>query len=64
MGKYIYCDDNTLKGTNMDIVRIMVRTHMASLVNESIDVKINGIMLKIIEDSYGPLRIVLNQKGG
>lgn len=63
VGKYVCCNDNTLKGEHMDIARILVRTTCASMMNESFSVHINGVILRIkmTEDSHGLLRINLTQ---
>lgn len=63
VGKYVCCDDNTLKGENLDIARILFRTTCASVLNESFSLCINGIVFKIkmSEDTHVPLRINLNQ---
>ncbi|XP_058758617.1 uncharacterized protein LOC131631862 [Vicia villosa] len=62
-GSYVCSDENTLNGSNMDIARFMIRTSGTSVLNENLEVNINGIPYKIAlrEDSYGPLRLSLNQ---
>lgn len=62
VGKYVCCDDNTLKGEHMDIAKILVRTTCASVLNETFSVRVNGIIfrIKMSGDSHGPLRINLN----
>jgi hypothetical protein len=52
-----------MKKTTMDVARIMIRTSCQLVVDEFIDVKINGKIfhLRILEDSYGPMRILIPQ---
>jgi hypothetical protein len=56
-------DNGTTKKTTMDVARIMIRTTCQLVVDEFIDVKINGNIfhLRILEDSYGPMRILIPQ---
>ncbi|XP_058749527.1 uncharacterized protein LOC131622508 [Vicia villosa] len=65
VGTYVCVDDNTQKGEHMDIARILVKTPCMIALNESFSVCINGTVfkIKISEDSYGPMRINLFQKG-
>jgi hypothetical protein len=62
-GTFIKADDGTMKKTTMDVARIMIRTSCQLVVDEFIDVKINGKIfhLRILEDSYGPMRIMVPQ---
>ncbi|PNY02203.1 hypothetical protein L195_g025508 [Trifolium pratense] len=50
----------------MDVARLMIRTSCQVVVDEFIDVKINGEVfhLRVIEDLYGPMRIMTTQKQG
>lgn len=47
----------------MDVARIMIRTFCSSVLKETLNVSINGVIFKILlsEDSFGPLRIPLIQ---
>jgi hypothetical protein len=47
----------------MDVARIMIRTSCQIVVDEFLDVKINDevFQFRILEDSYGPMRIPLPQ---
>jgi hypothetical protein len=50
----------------MDAARLLIRTSCQKAVDEFIDVKINGEIfhLRVLEDSYGPMRIVITQPKG
>lgn len=52
---YVCCDDSTLSSVNLDITRILIKINRVDVLNEVFNVKI-----KTVEDSYGPLRVVLN----
>jgi hypothetical protein len=60
-GKFIHADDGTSKKITMDVARILIRTSCQKVVDEFIDVKINGKIfhLRVLEDSYGPMRILI-----
>jgi hypothetical protein len=62
-GTFINTDDVTSKKLSMDVARLMIRTSCQIVVDEFFDVKINGefFHLRILEDSYGPMRIPLPQ---
>jgi hypothetical protein len=62
-GTFINADDGTSKKTTMDVARLMIRTSCQQVVDEFIDVKINGKIyhLHVLEDSYGPMRIMISQ---
>jgi hypothetical protein len=62
-GTFLNADDVTNKKLSMDVARILIRTSCQQVVDEFFDVKINGDIfhLRIIEDSYGPMRIVIPQ---
>jgi hypothetical protein len=47
----------------MDVARILIRTSCQNVVDEFIDVKINDVVfhLRVLEDSYGPMRIMIPQ---
>ncbi|MCH88317.1 RNA recognition motif, partial [Trifolium medium] len=65
-GSFISADDVTLKKLSMDVARIMIRTSCQQVVDEFFDVKVNGEIfhLRVIEDSYGPMRIMIPQSKG
>ncbi|PNX64496.1 hypothetical protein L195_g062144, partial [Trifolium pratense] len=50
----------------MDVARLMIRTSCQQVIDEFIDVKVNGIIfhLRVLEDSYGPMRILIPQNQG
>jgi hypothetical protein len=62
-GTFINADDGTKKKTTMDVARLMIRTSCQQVVDEFIDVKINGKIyhLRVLEDSYGLMRIMIPQ---
>ncbi|GAU45711.1 hypothetical protein TSUD_400920 [Trifolium subterraneum] len=55
-----------MKKTTMDVARLMIRTSCQRVVDEFIDVKVNGMVfhLRVLEDSYGPMRILIPQTNG
>lgn len=63
MGEYVCFDDNTIIQINMDVTRFMVRTKSSMVLNEAFNVHANDevFMLKLVEDSHGPLRIRMNK---
>jgi hypothetical protein len=63
-GNYINADEGTKKKITMDVARLMIRTSSQRVVDDFIDVKVNGKIfhLRVIEDSYGPMRIMLPHK--
>jgi hypothetical protein len=50
----------------MDVARLMIRTSRQCVVDEFVDVKVNGnfFRLRVLEDSYGPMRIMIPQNSG
>jgi hypothetical protein len=60
-GVFLNSDDGTNKKMTMDVARIMIRTSCQYVVDEFIDVNINDVVfhLRVIEDSYGPMRIMI-----
>ncbi|PNX87622.1 hypothetical protein L195_g043715, partial [Trifolium pratense] len=62
-GHYINADDGTNKKISMDVARLLIRTSGQRVVDEFLDVKIDGEVfhIRIIEDSYGPMRIMVQQ---
>ncbi|MCI08209.1 hypothetical protein A2U01_0029284, partial [Trifolium medium] len=62
-GEFINEDEGTLKGTTMDVARILIRTEEQKVVDEIVEVEINNeiFRLRIIEDFYGPMRIMVAQ---
>jgi hypothetical protein len=65
-GVYMNADDGTMKRTTMDVARLMIRTTCQQPVDEFVDVKVNGELfhLRILEDSYGPMRILIPKPCG
>ncbi|GAU42921.1 hypothetical protein TSUD_283440 [Trifolium subterraneum] len=59
-------DDVTNKKLSMDVARLLIRTSCQKPVDEFIDVKINNKVfhLRVIEDSYGPMRLMVQQTQG
>lgn len=64
IGIYVCCDESTLNRVNMDITPILVRTNFTVVLDDAFNVNIDDkvFRIKMVEDSYGLLRIVLNQK--
>lgn len=64
VGKFVCCDDNTLNHWNMDISIFLVRTACMNVLNEFFNVNIDGVSfrIKLTEDTYDPLRLVVNPK--
>ncbi|MCH88398.1 hypothetical protein A2U01_0009283 [Trifolium medium] len=56
-------DDATSKRLSMDVARILIRTTGQPAVDEYFDIMINGekFHLRAIEDSYGPMRLMVAQ---
>jgi hypothetical protein len=65
-GTLLKSDDRTSKKLTMDVARLLIRTSSQKPIDEFFDVKINGDIyhLHILEDSYGPMRIMLSQSKG
>ncbi|MCH86156.1 hypothetical protein A2U01_0007010, partial [Trifolium medium] len=63
-GAFINEDDGTLKMITMDVAQIMIRTVEQKVIDELVEVDINNeiFQLRIIEDSYGPMRIMVAQE--
>ncbi|MCH82641.1 hypothetical protein A2U01_0003452, partial [Trifolium medium] len=63
-GIFINADDGTVKKNTMDVARLMIRTSCQIVVDEFIDVKVNGEIfhLRVLEDSYGPMKILIPQQ--
>ncbi|GAU47211.1 hypothetical protein TSUD_403520 [Trifolium subterraneum] len=61
--EFINEDEGTLKRITLDVARIMIRTEEQKVVDEIVEVKINNeiFRLRIIEDSYGPMMIMVAQ---
>jgi hypothetical protein len=59
-GVYMHSDEGTTKKTTMDVARLLIRTSCQQPVDEFFDVLVNGekFRLRVIEDSYGPMRII------
>ncbi|GAU32253.1 hypothetical protein TSUD_53800 [Trifolium subterraneum] len=64
-GTFLNLDESTSKKLTMDVARIMVRMPGFKAVDEFITVKINHefFQLRIIENSHGPMCIVVPSKG-
>jgi hypothetical protein len=60
-GTFMNSDEVTSKKLSMDVARVMIRSSCQIVVDEFFDVKINGEIfhLRVLEDSYGPMRIPL-----
>jgi hypothetical protein len=65
-GTYINADDGTTKKFTMDVARLMIRTSCQIVVDEFVDVKINGEIfhIRVLEDSYGPMQIMIPPSKG
>jgi hypothetical protein len=69
-GVFLNSDDGTSKKITMDVARLLIRTSCQNPVNEFFDVMVNGeiFRLRVLEDSYGPMRIIVphtnNTHGG
>ncbi|PNY01681.1 hypothetical protein L195_g024982 [Trifolium pratense] len=63
-GFFINADDGTMKKNTMDVARLMLRTKRHKVVDDVFEAIINGetFSLRIIEDSYGPMRILIPPK--
>ncbi|PNX97063.1 cysteine-rich receptor-like protein kinase, partial [Trifolium pratense] len=61
IGKFVNANDVTSKKLTMDVARIMIRTREQKVVDEFLEVEINNefFHLRMIEDSYGPMRIMV-----
>ncbi|GAU48536.1 hypothetical protein TSUD_282880 [Trifolium subterraneum] len=64
-GIFLNADDTTSKNLTMDVARILIRTSSLKAVDEFLNVKVNGelFQIRIIEDSYGPMRIAVPSTG-
>jgi hypothetical protein len=60
-GEFMRSDDGTTKKLTMDVARILIRTSCQQTVDEFFDVLVNGVKfhLRVVEDAYGPMRIIL-----
>ncbi|PNX93423.1 hypothetical protein L195_g016577 [Trifolium pratense] len=60
-GTFINADVGTTKKNTMDVARLMLRTKGHKVVDDVFEAIINGEIysLRIIEDSYGPMRILI-----
>ncbi|GAU16840.1 hypothetical protein TSUD_367870 [Trifolium subterraneum] len=65
-GSFINEDEGTLKKSTMDVTHLMICTSCQQIIDEIVDVKVNDVVyhLRVLEDSYGPMRIVIPQKNG
>ncbi|GAU48228.1 hypothetical protein TSUD_184080 [Trifolium subterraneum] len=62
-GTFVNEDEGALKKITMDVARLMICTSSTQVIDEFIDVKVNGVIfhLRVLEDSYGPMRIMVTQ---
>ncbi|GAU49604.1 hypothetical protein TSUD_407690 [Trifolium subterraneum] len=60
-GTFVNEDTGTLKVLTMDVARIMIRTVELKVIDECVEMDINNetFQLRIIEDSYGPMRLMV-----
>lgn len=58
---FLCLDDETKNHVKFDVARILVRTKYNLVLNECFNIGVNGeaFSIKIVEESQGPLRIVL-----
>jgi hypothetical protein len=65
-GIFMHSDDVTNKKVTMDVARLLIRTSSQKAIDEFIDVQINGefFHLRVLEDSYGPMRVMVTQDKG
>jgi hypothetical protein len=65
-GIFMKSDNVTSKKLTMDVARVLIRTSCQKPVDEFIDVKVNGEIfhLRVLEDSYGPMRLMISQSNG
>ncbi|MCH85835.1 hypothetical protein A2U01_0006687, partial [Trifolium medium] len=65
-GNFLNADDATSKKLTMDVARLLIRTSCQKPVDEFLYVNVNGetFHLRIIEDSNGPMRLMLPQPQG
>ncbi|GAU51035.1 hypothetical protein TSUD_411700 [Trifolium subterraneum] len=65
-GSFINEDEGTLKKSTMDVACLMIRTSCQQIIDEFIDVIVNGDIyhLRILEDSYGSMCIMIPRKNG
>ncbi|CAI8613624.1 unnamed protein product [Vicia faba] len=60
-GTFICMDEDTKNHNKLDVARVMVRTKYNLVLNETFNIGVNreAFSIKIVEDSQGPLRIVM-----
>jgi hypothetical protein len=65
-GTFMHADDVTSKKLSMDVARLFIRTSCQKAVDEFINVQVNGeiFRLRVLEDSYGPIREMVPQNKG
>ncbi|GAU46956.1 hypothetical protein TSUD_403050 [Trifolium subterraneum] len=63
-GSFINEDECMLKKSTMDVARLMIRMSCQQIIDEFVDVNINDVVyhLRVLEDSYGSMRIMIPQK--
>ncbi|PNY11622.1 hypothetical protein L195_g008233 [Trifolium pratense] len=64
-GIFLNADDSTSKKLTMDVARLLIRTPDLKPVDELFNVNIDNelFQLRVIEDSFGPMRIMIPSKG-
>jgi hypothetical protein len=62
-GEFLNSDESTTKRITMDVARLLIRTSCQQHVDEVVEVMVNGeiFRLRVLEDSNGPMRIILPQ---
>lgn len=60
---YVCAENNTLNGTNMDIVRVLVRIRLSFMLKKTHKFLIDGVefLIMLKEDTYGPFYISKDQ---
>jgi hypothetical protein len=65
-GSFMHADNVTSKKISMDVARILIRTSCQKVIDEFVDVQVNGEIfhLRVLEDSYGLMRVMVAQDKG
>jgi hypothetical protein len=65
-GAFIKSDNVTCTKLSMDVARLLIRTSCQKPIDEFINVRINGVIfhIRVLEDSYGPMRLMIPQAIG
>lgn len=63
VGVYACSNDNPRSQVSMGLARLMIWTRISMVLNETFNVQIyeEVFIIKVLEDSHGPLRIVMNK---